>query len=109
MDIADAAATEEGQPSVFPVNVTPASGRRITVLYATSDGTAKAGNDFMALTRVLVFPPGTTDTTIAVATIDDENYEPEENFLLTLFSAPQDATLGDAEATGTIEDNDEAP
>ena len=79
----------------------------MTVEYATSDGTAESGTDFTAASGTLTFAAGETSKTVSVATTDDSADEEDETFTLTL-SNPADATLGDAAATGTIVDNDNA-
>ena len=81
----------------------------MTVSYKTADGTALAGEDYpaVALTE-LEFTSGVTAQTISVATSEDTLNESNETFKVTLSSA-SNATLDtdDAEATGTIGDNDE--
>ena len=51
----------------------------------------------------LTFPVGTTSQTVSVQTAEDADNEGNETFTLTL-SSPVNATLGDATATGTIND-----
>ena len=87
----------------FRVTLTPSSNEQVTVSYATSDGTATAGTDYTAASGTLTFASGTTMQTVNVSTIGDTVDERNETFTVTL-SSPVGATLGDAEATGTIKD-----
>jgi Calx-beta domain/RTX calcium-binding nonapeptide repeat (4 copies) len=80
---------------------------RVSVVYATADGTATAGSDYTATSGTLVFAPGQTSKTVAVPILGDTGYESDETFSVTL-SNPVNATLGTATATGTITNDDAA-
>ena len=67
-------------------------------------GTAD-GSDYEAASGTLTFAPGETSRSIIVAINGDTDNEPHETFVVDL-SNPSNATLGDAQATGTIHDND---
>ncbi len=111
VSIEDAPSVTEGVDAVFAVRLSEASGREVTVPYATVDATATAGQDYeAAVGGSLVIPVGKTDTTIVVGTTDDVLSEETETFVLTL-QGPLGANLavGAAVGTGTIEDNDEVP
>ena len=45
--------------------------RTSTVNFATSDGTAKAGIDYVATSGTLTFAPGETSKTVTVSVIND--------------------------------------
>ena len=110
LTIAGATAAESEGAVELVVRLGAASGRRVTVRYATADGTATAGADYTATAGTLRFDPGVTEGTIRVPVSDDAEDEPEsETFTVTL-SEPGGATLaGGAEtlaATGTITDDD---
>ena len=83
------------QPSALPVRVT----------YATTDGSALAGADYLARSETLVFAPGETAKTVSVALIDDATLENDEVFNLVL-SNPEGASLAQASATARIVAND---
>jgi uncharacterized repeat protein (TIGR01451 family) len=86
-----------------------ASSLTVTVDYATSDGTAIAGNDYTAASGTLTFPPGITTQTFPVTIASDAMDENDETVSLTL-SNPTNATLGGANpATLTIVDDDTVP
>ncbi len=92
----------------FTVTLSPVSGRQVTVRYATAAGTAAAGADFTTVSGTLTFAPGVTSQTFAVAVADDALDENDETFTVKL-SHPDDATLANTTATGTITDNDDPP
>ncbi len=99
----------EGQTAEFVVTLRPASGRPVTVAYRTADGTARAGQDYTAVSRMaLTFVAGATLQTIRIATTQDTRNEGDERFTVTL-SSPSNATLtgGAATATGVITDDDD--
>ena len=55
-----------------------ASGRDVTVDYATSDGTATAGSDYNSNSGGLTISAGSTTATFTVATLSDTAYEGDE-------------------------------
>ncbi len=106
LSVADARAEEGADAAVeFEVRLSRAAKHRVTVDYATSDGTAKAGEDYTATSGTLTFAKGETAKTIAVPILDDVVDEGEETFTLTLSNA-DGARIVDGEATGTIVNSD---
>ncbi|HAN75232.1 MAG TPA: sodium:calcium exchanger, partial [Planktothrix sp. UBA10369] len=79
--------------------------QKVEVNYATSDGTAKAGEDYKRTNGKLTFKPGETRKTINVPVFGDTKLEPNETFKL-LLSQPQNAQLGKKQAIGTISNDD---
>ena len=73
--------------------------------FATADGTARAGSDYVTKEETLTFPPGTTRRTVEVATRQDEFVESEEWFTVGL-SGATGAGVEDDSGTGTIVDDD---
>ena len=92
----------------FEVTLTAAANEPVTVDWSTADGTAKAGEDYVASSGTLTFAAGETARTIAVSVLDDAHDEGEETFALRLSDAAG-AELADAEATGTIANSDPMP
>ena len=109
LSIADADAVVEGGAALFDVTLTPASGKSVTVAYATMDGTADAPMDYATGSGTLEFAAGDTTKTIRISTINDKLDEPDEEMFTVELSSPSEATLGDATGTGTITDNDALP
>jgi hypothetical protein len=91
--------------AVFTVSLSAASGQTVKVNYSTADGTAKAGSDYVATSGTLTFAAGQTNQTISVAVNGDRIDELDETFFVNLSSAIN-ATIADAQAVGTIVDND---
>ena len=104
LSIADASATE-GQALSFVVTLSPAARSTVTVSYRTANGTASSSSDYTSASGTLTFRAGETSKTISVPTTDDNLEESSETFTVGLSSA-SGATISDASATGTINDND---
>ena len=94
--------------AVFDVTLSGPSGQTVTVGFATSDGTALAGSDYLAASGTVSFAPGSVAETVGVGVVGDPVFEPDETFFVDL-SAPVEATLGDAQALGTIASDDPQP
>ena len=98
------AASEDDEAVTFIVRLSAAVSQDAVVEYATSSGTARAGQDYEATTGTLTFPAGTTRLAILVPIIDDDVVEEEETFTISLRNS--NATIGEGKATGAIADND---
>ena len=94
------------QPPVSPVRTTLLA--LATVDYATSDGTAVAGEDYTAESGTLNFAVGETAKTVEIVVLDDSHDEGSETMTLTLSNA-SGARIADGEATGTINNSDVMP
>ncbi|HEX6717264.1 MAG TPA: Calx-beta domain-containing protein, partial [Pyrinomonadaceae bacterium] len=88
----------------FQVSLSAPSGRTVTVDYATAANTATA-SDFVPVSGNLTFAPGQTVANVPVQIIGDTLCESDKTFFVNL-SNPANATLNDAQALGTIVDND---
>ena len=92
--------------ATFTVTLSAASTSPVTVHYATSNGTARAGSDYVAVPDTLItFAPGQISKTIDVSIIGDTTVEPNATFAVNLSNATG-ATIADAQGIGTITDND---
>ncbi|HWN96061.1 MAG TPA: M36 family metallopeptidase [Methylomirabilota bacterium] len=94
--------------AMFEVRLSAPSGRTVNVGYATAGVTALAGLDYADTYGLLIFPPGVTNLSIAVPIFGDTTPEPTKTFFLNLANAGNAALL-QAQAVGTILDNDVAP
>ena len=112
LSVGDARAREGVDEAVeFEVSLDRAftgAGHRVRVDYATADGTAKAGEDYTAVSGTLTFVAGERVKTVAVPILDDGHDEGHETFVLRL-SNVRGARVADGEATGTIENTDRMP
>lgn len=89
----------------FNVTLSAASTKKITVQFATQNGTAIAGNDYAAKTGTLTFNTGVTKQTISISIIGDKTVESNETFKVNL-NRPVNATIAKGTATGTIINDD---
>ena len=94
--------------AAFAVTLSAPSGLPVTVGYATADGTATAGSDYLPASGTLTFAPGVTSQTVPVTIVGDATYEADETFVVVL-SQPAGAVLGTSQATGTISNDDALP
>ncbi|MDQ3933438.1 MAG: hypothetical protein M3340_02270 [Actinomycetota bacterium] len=100
--------------TTFEVTLSAASGRTVTVDFATTNGTAGFGSTgqgdyFRRQPSTLTFSPGQTRKTVDVYVLPDSRDEFDETFHLDLSNVTGGATLADARGTATIADEDPAP
>jgi outer membrane protein assembly factor BamB len=112
--ITDAFASEgdSGTTSMtFDLTLSVPTSQTVTVDWGTADGTATvADNDYAATGGTVVFAPGETAKTVTVAAEGDVKKEPSETFFVNYsLVAPGNATLPDAQAVGTILNDDPDP
>ena len=107
LSIGDATVAEGGGSAQFTVTLSEASGAEVTVVYATSDETARASRDYTASSGTLTIAAGSTTGMISVLVLDDEVVEGDETFTVVL-SGASGATIVDGEGVGTITDDDHA-
>lgn len=89
----------------FNVTLSAASTQTITVEVATADGTATAGSDYAGFTQLLTFTPGQTGKGVNIVLTGDTVVEASERFFVNLSNATN-AGIGDAQAIGTIQNED---
>lgn len=110
LSIGDSSITEgDGSTGTanFTVTLSESSAFTVSVRYATSDGSATAGTDYVAKSGTLTYTPGQTSKTVAIKVKGDLELEGDEAFFVTL-DTPTTATLADALANGAIVDDDSA-
>lgn len=80
---------------------------QVSVAYATTDGTAKAGQDYTAASGTLVFEPGQALNSFSVPISNDALAGPNRSFTLSLSDPGPGAVLGTGVVTTvTIQDTD---
>ncbi len=94
--------------AVFNVTLSHAASSVVTVNYATVNGVARSGLDYIAKSGTLSFPVGQTAGTVIVKVIGEITKEINETFRLRLSNATN-ATIADVEGIGTIIDDDNTP
>ena len=94
---------------IFTITKTGSTALSSTVDYETVNGTATAPGDFTAISPT-TFTFGPTDTSMQVTVLvnGDTTYEANEAFTIHLSNATN-ATIADADGTGTITNDDAAP
>ena len=82
----------------------------LTIDYATSDGTATAGQDYMAASGTLTFSGGETSKSFQILITDDAVTEPDETFTVELRNPPNPEGLGTpSRLVVTIQDRSKVP
>jgi hypothetical protein len=99
---------KEGMPVSFTIQRTT-SASSATVQYATSDGTAAAGVNYVATSGTVTFAAGEVQKTVTVSTIDDGVYKPDAYFRMTLSNPTGGFLLRNYDLTQTITDVDPRP
>lgn len=74
------AAGGEGGRAVFTVRLAKPSSKPLTVRFATREGSARPGVDFVARSGTLRFAPGRTVKRVTVRLLDDDEPEASETF-----------------------------
>ena len=78
-----------------------------SVGYATSDGTARAGEDYVGAEGRLDFGPGVVEQTLVIPLLNDGRREPTEYFQVTLNNPASGFSLGSIRTVRVdVEDND---
>ena len=109
LSVADAEVGEgPGAVLVFEVTLARVADEPVTVDYATADGTARAGEDYEAVSGTLGIEAGQTTASVRVNIIDDSHDEGEETLTLVLTNA-SNARIHDGEALGIIVNSDPIP
>lgn len=91
--------------AVFNIALSTVSGKTITVNYATTDGIALAGDDYLAASGLLTFPPGALTQTVRITINGDTVVEANETFWVNLTN-PVNTTIADNQAVGAILNDD---
>ena len=99
LSVADASGRESDGRLVFEVSLSAPPPAPVSVDYATADGTARAGVDYVANRGTLTLATGVMRARIEVAVLPDALNEEDESFTLSL-SNVSGAILTDGQATG---------
>ena len=91
----------------FSVTLSAAGAQAVTVNYATADGTANAGGDYVATTGTLTFAAGETTKLITVTVNGDTQFEPNETFFVNLSGVSGGAVIADPQGQATIFNDDQ--
>jgi Calx-beta domain-containing protein/WD40 repeat protein len=91
----------------FVVTLDRAQSGKVNVDYSTADGTATTPGDYAAASDTLTFSAGETAKTIPVQVNGDTAVEPNETFTVNLTNAAGNAAIADAQAVGTVLNDDQ--
>lgn len=93
------------QTATLTVSLTQPTITGLTLSFTTVNGTATAGQDFLATSGVLTFGPGETSKTISVTVLADRTGEGGESFFVDL-STTSAVGISDSRGEITIVDDD---
>jgi len=94
---------ENGSSATITVTRTNGSAGSVTVGYATSNGTATNGIDYIGITNTVTLGIGVTSTNFTISTLGHyASIQPDKTVNLRLFTPIGGATLGLANATLTL-------
>lgn len=99
--------TESTSSMTFEVRLNQANSKEVSVQYETIDGTALAGEDYVATSGTVVFAPGEVNKAVVIPIIVDDYLEQDEVFTVNL-SNPINGyiKIGEPTATGGIRNDD---
>lgn len=107
-DVSQAEGNAGTTTDTFTVTLDSPYTEPVTVDFATSDGTATAGSDYVATAGTATFAPGITSQQVEVTVNGDTTVELDETFTVPL-SNPLNGTVADATGDGTIANDDMPP
>lgn len=88
--------------ATFVVTLSAPSSQAVTVAYATADGTATQGKNYVTTQGTLTFAPGQTQATVSVTVLYDPTLTDDATFFV-LLTDPTNSTLdGTDQGTATI-------
>jgi hypothetical protein len=94
----------------FPVTLSNPSSDPVTISFVTVNGSATAGNDYIATAGSVTIPAGQTSGTITIEVIGDAGAEGDETFFVTLTEVTtNNAIFLDSQAKATIVNDDATP
>ncbi len=98
------AESETTVQAIFRISLSHVWDQNVTVDFATADGSAEAGSDYLSASGVATIPLGALMTTVAVDVLADDEDEDNETFTLNI-SNPVNGTILDAQGVATILDD----
>ena len=93
----------------FVVTLSSASTQQVSVHYATANGTATAGSDYVATSGTLTFAPGELSKTVNVTINGDTVFEPNETFRMVLTNPVGSVLVNDSATVSILNDDVQPP
>ena len=91
--------------AIFTVTISDISATAVSINYATADGTAIAGTDYVTTSGTLTIPAGNISGTISVTVNGNDTPEADKTFVVNLDTAVN-VVITDAQGQGTIINDD---
>jgi probable HAF family extracellular repeat protein len=91
--------------AVFTITLSEPASENVMVSYSTADGTASAGDDYIAQAGTAAIPVGLSSATVTLGVVGDTAAEPNETFQVNLSQAVG-AIISDGQGVGTIVDDE---
>ena len=107
-DVALAEGNWGNTQAVFVVSLSTPSDQPVGFTFATADGSARAGTDYLATNGTVTLSPGQTNVAIPVTVIGNPLYELNKIFYLSISSASNAYIVKDT-AVATILNDDVSP
>ena len=108
LSITGSVASEASDNQTATITLSAASGLDTTVNYSSSNGTASAGTDYVAISDNVTFSAGETSKTIYVSITPDNTSEENENYTIALTGSDNNSDIG-ANSSATMQINDDDP
>ncbi len=105
VSIGDAVVNESAGTVTFSLTLSQAATTSTSVNWATANGTAIAGSDFVANSGFVTFNAGVTTGSVTVTLVNDAVVEATESFTVVLTS-PSGLIIADGSGLATINDDD---
>ena len=105
ISLKDNTGSESVKTIQLPIELNRPVGEVVTVQYATTNGTAKADQDYVPSQGIVIFEPGATQGVIEIEIVDDNLSETTETVTVTL-SNSRNVIIARRTGTATILDND---
>jgi len=106
--VGDVAVSEDDPAATFTIQLASDEEEPVSVNFATADGTASAGSDYVATSGTLTFAAHEKTKQVSVSLINDGDAEASETFGLQLSAATR-GTIVDTSGQATITDSDPGP
>jgi glucose/arabinose dehydrogenase len=102
--------TGDNRRLTFTVTLSEAIPEPVTVLVSTASGSATGGQDYVSLVNhPVTIAADETTAQFFVEVQEDGTFEPNETFVVNLSSPSNNATIGDGQGTGTVNNDDPQP
>jgi uncharacterized repeat protein (TIGR01451 family) len=100
VSIRDAVSAKTDAAAVFEVVLSEPSASSVSVAFATADGSAQAGVDYLATTRAVAFPAGVTRVEVPVTLLSPS--PPGTRSFFARLSTPVNTTVGRSQARALL-------